>query len=103
MDRFEATYGKLLEAMALVACALVFAMTLMICADVLLRNVRVVPGLAGLEWSNEISEPTLYRVTLPTAPWPLRRAQPIRGDLVPRALPKRVARMLEWMVDSLGI
>src|SRR6266853_752418 len=38
MDRLEAAYGKILEAFALAACALVFGMTLMICADVLLRN-----------------------------------------------------------------
>ena len=56
MQRLEAVYGRVLEALALVACALILGMTLMICADVLLRNVRLVPGLAGLEWANEISE-----------------------------------------------
>src|SRR6267142_2078271 len=50
MARLEAAYGKLLEALALAACALVFGMTLMICADVLLRNVRFIPGVAGFEW-----------------------------------------------------
>src|SRR2546426_135072 len=44
----EAAYGKALDAPALVACALIFALTLMICADVFLRNVRIVPGTAGL-------------------------------------------------------
>jgi len=53
----EAAYGKALDALALVACALIFALTLMICADVFLRNVRIVPGMVGLAWSNEISEP----------------------------------------------
>src|SRR6478736_6544576 len=82
MDRLEAAYGRLLEAFALVACALVLGMTLMICADVLLRNVRFVPGVAGLAWSNEISEAMLYLVTLLTAPWLLRRGQHIRVGLV---------------------
>jgi TRAP-type C4-dicarboxylate transport system permease small subunit len=103
MDRLEAAYGKLLEGFALVACALVFAMTLMICADVLLRNVRIVPGVAGLEWSNEISEAMLYLVTMLTAPWLLRRGQHIRVDIVLRAVPNPVGWMFEWAVDILGL
>ncbi len=85
MDRLEAAYGKLLEAFALAACALVFGMTLMICADVLLRNVRIVPGVAGLEWSNEISEGALYL------------------DIVLRMVPKRLGWIFEWVVDVLGL
>ena len=103
MDRLEVAYGKLLEVMALVACALVFGMTLMICADVLLRNVRIVPGLAGLEWSNEISEAMLYLVTMLTAPWLLRRGQHIRVDIILRAVPRQVGWMFEWAVDILGL
>jgi TRAP-type transport system small permease protein len=103
MNRLEAAYGKLLEGFALVACALVFGMTLMICADVLLRNVRIVPGLAGLEWSNEISEAMLYLLTMLTAPWLLRRGQHIRVDIILRAVPKQVGWMFEWVVDLLGL
>ena len=103
MDRLEAAYGKLLEALALVACALIFGMTLMICADVLLRNVRIIPGVAGLAWSNEISESALYLVTMLTAPWLLRRGQHIRVDIVLRAVPKRVGWVFEWIVDVLGL
>ena len=103
MDRLEAAYGKLLEAFALAAYALVFGMTLMICADVLLRNVRVVPGVAGLEWSNEISEGALYLVTMLTAPWLLRRGQHIRVDIVLRMVPKRLGWIFEWVVDVLGL
>jgi TRAP-type C4-dicarboxylate transport system permease small subunit len=103
MDRIEAAYGKLLEALALLACALVFGMTLMICADVLLRNVRLVPGLAGLEWSNEISEAMLYLITMLTAPWLLRKGQHIRVDIVLRAVPRRLGWAFEWLVDLLGL
>ncbi|HEY7237979.1 MAG TPA: TRAP transporter small permease [Burkholderiales bacterium] len=103
MQRLEAAYGKLLEALALAACALVFGMTLMICADVLLRNVRLIPGLPGLEWSTEISEAMLYLVTMLTAPWLLRRGQHIRVDIVLRAVPKRVGWIFEWVVDILGL
>jgi TRAP-type C4-dicarboxylate transport system permease small subunit len=103
MDRLEAAYGKLLEALALVACALILGMTLMICADVLLRNVRIIPGVAGLEWSNEISEGMLYVITMLTAPWLLRRGQHIRVDIVLRAVPKHVGWVFEWIVDGLGL
>jgi TRAP-type C4-dicarboxylate transport system permease small subunit len=103
MDRLEAAYGKLLEALALVACALVFGMTLMICADVLLRNVRIIPGVAGLEWSNEISEAMLYLVTMLTAPWLLRRGQHIRVDIVLRSVPRKAGWLLEWLADALGL
>ncbi len=103
MNRLEAAYGRLLEGCALVACALVFGMTLMICADVLLRNVRIIPGLAGLEWSNEISEAMLYLVTMLTAPWLLRRGQHIRVDIVLRAVPKQVGWLMEWAVDVLAL
>ena len=103
MDQLEAAYGKLLEAFAFLACALVLGMTLMICADVLLRNVRVIPGMVGLEWSNEISEGMLYIITMLTAPWLLRRGQHIRVDIVLRAVPKKVGWVFEWLVDVLGL
>src|SRR3979490_216923 len=103
MDRAEAAYGRLLEGFALAACALVFGMTLMICADVLLRNVRILPGVAGLEWSNEISEAMLYLITMLTAPWLLRRGQHIRVDIILRAVPPRVGWAFEWAVDALGL
>jgi hypothetical protein len=60
MHAIERAYGRLLEVFAVAACALILGMTLMICADVLLRNVRVVPGVAGLAWANEISEAMLF-------------------------------------------
>jgi TRAP-type C4-dicarboxylate transport system permease small subunit len=103
LHRIEAGYGRALEALALVGALLILAMTLMICADVLLRNVRIIPGLVGLEWSNEISEGMLYLITLFTAPWLLRRGQHIRVDIVLRAVPPRVGWYLEWITDLLGL
>ena len=103
MQKLEAAYGRLLELLALAACALIFGMTLMICADVLLRNVRIVPGLAGLEWANEISEGMLYLVTLLTAPWLMRKGQHIRVDIVLRAVPQALGWAFEWIVDALAL
>ena len=102
MNAFERGYGRLLEVFAAVACALIFGMTLMICADVFLRNVRAFP-IAGLEWANEISEAMLFLVTLLTAPWLLRRGQHIRVDIVLRAVPRRAGWIFEWVVDALGL
>ncbi len=103
MQTVERAYGRLLDVAAAAACALILGMTLMICADVFLRNVRIVPGLAGLEWANEISEAMLFLVTLLTAPWLLRRGQHIRVDIVLRAVPPRVGWLFEWAVDLLGL
>jgi len=103
VQRFEAAYGRLLDALALIACALILGMTLMICADVLLRNVRIIPSLVGLEWANEISEAMLFLVTLLTAPWLLRRGQHIRVDIVLRAVPPQLGWVFEWIVDLLAL
>lgn len=103
MRVLEAAYGRLLDAFALIACALVLAMTLMICADVLLRNVPLIPGVVGLAWSSEISEAMLFLVTMLTAPWLLRRGQHIRVDIVLRAVPPRVGWTFEWIVDALAL
>jgi TRAP-type transport system small permease protein len=103
MQAIERAYGRLLDVAAAAACALILGMTLMICADVFLRNVRVVPGLAGLAWANEISEAMLFLITLLTAPWLLRRGQHIRVDIVLRAVPPRVGWLFEWAVDLLGL
>jgi TRAP-type C4-dicarboxylate transport system permease small subunit len=103
MQRLENAYGRLLEVMALAGCALIFGMTLMICADVFLRNVRIVPGMVGLEWANEISEGMLYLVTVLTAPWLMRQGQHIRVDILLRAVPKPLGWAMEWVVDALAL
>ena len=103
MQRVERAYGRLLEILALAGCALIFCMTLMICADVLLRNVRIVPGMVGLAWANEISEAMLYLITLLTAPWLMRQGQHIRVDIILRAVPKPVGWAFEWIVDVLAM
>ena len=101
--RLSVLYGRLLAGLALLSCALLFAMMMVIVADVALRNVAV-PGLPrGLAWSNEVSELMLYLVTLSIAPWLLRQGQHIRVDIMLQALPSRVAWALEWVGDSIGL
>ena len=103
MGKLESAYGRLLEILALAACALILGMMLMICADVFLRNVRVVPGMVGIEWANEISEGMLYLIAMLPAPWLMRRGQHIRVDVLLRAVPARLGWGLEWLVDLLAM
>lgn len=100
--RFEHGFGTLIDALAVVASLVLFAMMLVICGDVLLRNV-VIPGLPnGIAWSNEISELMLYLLTMLAAPWLLREGRHIRVDIILRVLPPRVAYGCEWISDALG-
>ena len=92
-------YGRLLDVLLLLACFLLLTMTLLIGADVLLRNI----GLGGIAPSNELSEDIIYLLTLLAAPALLRQGQHIRVDIVLRALPARTGWLLEWVDDALGL
>ncbi|MBC7802971.1 MAG: TRAP transporter small permease [Candidatus Parcubacteria bacterium] len=96
-------YGRLLAGLALAGCAVLFLMMLVICVDVLLRNLRIVPGIHGVSWANEITEYALYFITMLTAPWLLRRGMHIRVDVLLRAIPPRLAWYCEWMVDAIAL
>ena len=82
MRMVSAWYGRLLAGLALAGCAVLLLMMLVICVDVLLRNVRLVPGLLGLPWANEVTEYALYFITVLTAPWLLRQGQHIRVEVL---------------------
>jgi TRAP-type C4-dicarboxylate transport system permease small subunit len=99
MARLTYWYGRLLEVLALLASFLLLTMTLLIGADVLLRNV----GLGGIAPSNELSEDIIYLLTLLAAPGLLRQGQHIRVDIVLRVLPDKVGWLLEWLGDILGL
>ena len=99
MARLSEWYGRLLDALVVAACALLLLMTVMIGADVLSRNL----GGGGVSVSNEISEDILYLMTLLAAPWLLRQGQHIRVDIILRTLPLRVAWLLEWLGDIVGL
>jgi TRAP-type transport system small permease protein len=92
-------YGRLLDGMLTVAGVLLLVMTLMIGVDVLLRNI----GAGGVPPSNELSEDSLYLITLLAAPGLLRQGQHIRVDIVLRALPLRIGWLMEWAGDVIGL
>ena len=99
MARLSEWYGRLLDALVVAACVLLLLMTVMIGADVLSRNL----GGGGVSVSNEISEDILYLMMLLAAPWLLRQGQHIRVDIILRTLPVRVAWLMEWLGDIIGL
>jgi TRAP-type C4-dicarboxylate transport system permease small subunit len=103
LDRLSDAWGRLLEWGLGLACALLFALMTIICADVLLRNVPLIPSSRGFPAANELAEFALYLITMFTAPWLLRQGQHIRVDILLRALPKVVAWAMEWCMDVLAL
>lgn len=99
IERLSIAYGRLLEWMVLTACVLLLGITLLIGFDVLLRNL----GLGGIPPSNELSEDALYLITILAAPGLLRRGQHIRIDILLRMIPPKLAWLLEWAGDVVGI
>jgi TRAP-type C4-dicarboxylate transport system permease small subunit len=97
--KLSSIYGRLLDAMLVAACLLLLALTLLIGADVLLRNL----GAGGIPPSNELSEDALYLITLLAAPGLLRQGRHIRVDIVLRLLPAQLGWALEWISDTIGL
>ena len=102
IERLAALYGRLLGGLAFVALMLVLAMMIVICVDVLLRNVPI-GAWRGVTGANEVSEYTLYFLTMLIAPWLLRRGGHIRVDILLRVIPRRLAWLSEWVVDVLAL
>ena len=98
MKKLSDAFGKLLNALTIIAALTLLAMVIMVTADILLRNLT----RTGFAWSNEVSEYALYVITLLTAPWLLRRGQHVRVDLVLTLVPVRVAWIMEALGDVLG-
>jgi TRAP-type C4-dicarboxylate transport system permease small subunit len=94
----SAAFGRLFDALAVVAAIILFGMVILVTADILLRNIL----MRGFVWANEVSEYALYMMTLLTGPWLLRRGQHVRLDLVLGAVPRRVAWIMEAVGDILG-
>ena len=98
MTRLSTAFGRLLNALAIIAALTLLAMVIMVTADIMLRNLT----RTGFPWANEVSEYALYVITLLTAPWLLRRGQHVRVDLVLTLVPVRVAWLMEAAGDVLG-
>ena len=98
MTCLSASYGKLLDLLAVTAALILLAMVVLVSADIILRNLT----RTGFPWANEVSEYALYVITLLTAPWLLRRGQHVRIDLVLTLVPLRLAWLMEAVGDIVG-
>ncbi|HEY9281269.1 MAG TPA: TRAP transporter small permease [Eoetvoesiella sp.] len=79
-----------------IAAAFLFGlMAILVCADVLLRNV----GGASMPWSVEVTEYMLMVAAFLAAPWVLYTNDHIRVDVLVRGLPPRVQLWLALAGD----
>ena len=90
---------RLFGLLALLSAAILLLMVVLVSSDVVLRNF----GLRGFIWANEVSEYSLYLMTMLIAPYLLRKGQHIRLDIVLVSIPRYLAWMLEVAGDILGI
>jgi TRAP-type C4-dicarboxylate transport system permease small subunit len=98
MTRLSNFFGRLFDALAIVAALTLLVMVVLVTADIVLRNLT----RTGFPWANEVSEYALYAMTLLTAPWLLRRGQHVRIDLLLSVMPPRVAWLMEAAGDVIG-
>jgi len=96
--RLSAAFGRLFDALAVLAALTLLAMVVIVTADIVLRNLT----RTGFPWANEVSEYALYAITLLVAPWLLRRGQHVRIDLALTLVPPRVAWVMEAIADIIG-
>jgi TRAP-type C4-dicarboxylate transport system permease small subunit len=88
----------LIDALALVAAALLCALVALILVDVAARYLR----WFSLGWGLEASEYMLYAITFLGAPWVLRERGHIAIELVVEHLPERAQRGAHRAADALG-
>lgn len=91
-------HDGLILAMAVLAAAIAGGMVVLICADVLLRNLR----WGNLPWSVEASEYGLYAMTLLGAPWVLAMRAHVAMDLLANNLSATPRRVVDILACSLG-
>jgi TRAP-type C4-dicarboxylate transport system permease small subunit len=99
MPALAKAYGRVLEGCGVVSALLVFAMTALIVADVVLRNVFRVT----LPASVELTEYAMFFAAAFAAPWLLRRGQHIRVDIVVMRAKPTTAWFMEIFCDLIGL
>lgn len=99
MPALAKAYGWVLGACGAFAALLVLAMTALIVADVVLRNVFRVT----LPASVELTEYAMFFASAFAAPWLLRRGQHIRVDIVVMRAKPFVAWVMEILCDLIGL
>lgn len=88
----------LIDALAVIAAALLCALVVLILVDVAARYLR----WFSLAWGLEATEYMLYAITFLGAPWVLRERGHIAIELVVERLPARPRRATQRGADALG-
>lgn len=99
MQKVSKLFEQLFVALAALSALILLFMVALVTLDVVLRNLE----LRGFIWVNEISEYSLYLMTVLIAPYLLRRGQHIRLDIFLVAVPSRFAWWCEVAGDIFGI
>lgn len=92
-------FERVLELFCLLYGLALGALIALMCADILIRNLRV----GSLPWLLELTEYIMYAGAFLAAPWVLRQGNHVRVDALLSAVPKRVAVRLEQLVDLVGL
>lgn len=92
-------YAWVMRACGGLSAATFGVITLMVCFDVLSRNL----GLRSLPWINEVTEYALPLATLAAAPWLMWRNQHVRLDLLGVVLSQAGQRVVDRMAALLGL
>jgi TRAP-type C4-dicarboxylate transport system permease small subunit len=91
-------FDLLIDALAVLAAALIVLLTVLIVVDVALRA----PRLFTIPWSLEAAEYMLYAITFLGAPWVLREEGHIAIELVVELLPPGLQRGVQRLADLIG-
>ena len=96
---YERLHAALMRGCGAVAAATVGAITLLVCWDVVSRNL----GIKPLVWINEVTEYALPVATLAAAPWLMWRNQHVRLDLLGMVLSPAAQRRVDRLSALLGL
>ncbi len=92
-------HAALMRACGAVAAAVLGLITVMVCFDVISRNL----GFRSVVWINEVTEYALPIATLAAAPWLMWRNQHVRLDLLGAVLSPAAQRRVDRLSAALGL
>lgn len=92
-------HAALMRACGVIAATTVGLITLLVCYDVIGRNL----GLPSLDWVNEVTEYAMPIATLAAAPWLMWRNQHVRLDLLGAVLSPVAQRRVDRLASGLGL
>lgn len=92
-------HAALMRACGVIAATTVGLITLLVCYDVIGRNL----GLPSLDWVNEVTEYGLPIATLSAAPWLMWRNQHVRLDLLGAVLSPAAQRHADRIASALAL